>query len=39
MIVTPVPIAMLGWSLLCLLFGGVLLGAIVIFVLLRAFKK
>lgn len=33
------PLAAVGWSLLYLLFGGGLLGAIVIFVLLKAFKK
>jgi hypothetical protein len=39
MIATLLPVAALGWSLLYLLFGGGLLGAIVIFVLLKAFKR
>lgn len=33
------PLAALGWSLLFLLLGGGLLGAIVIFVLLKTFKQ
>lgn len=33
------PLAALGWSLLFLLLGGGFLGAIVIFVLLKTFKR
>jgi hypothetical protein len=36
---TFLPLAAAGWSLLYLLFGGGLLGAIVIFVLLKVFRK
>jgi hypothetical protein len=39
MIATLLPLAALGWSLLFLLLGGGLLGAIVIFVLLKTFKQ
>lgn len=39
MITNLLPLAAAGWSLLYLLFGGGLLGAIVIFILLKAFKK
>lgn len=39
MTATLLHLAAAGWSLLYLLFGGGLLGAIVIFVLLKAFKK
>lgn len=33
------PVAAAGWSLLYMLFGGGLLGAIVIFVILKAFRR
>lgn len=33
------PIAAIGWSLLYLLFGGGLLGAIVIFIVAKIFRK
>lgn len=33
------PVAAIGWSLLYLLFGGGLLGAIVIFIVAKIFRK
>jgi hypothetical protein len=33
------PVAAAGWSLLYLLFGGGLLGAIVIFIVLKVFRR
>jgi len=33
------PVAAAGWSLLYMLFGGGLLGAFVIFVILKAFRR
>jgi hypothetical protein len=36
---TLLPVAAIGWSLLYLLFGGGLLGAIVIFILAKIFRK
>lgn len=33
------PLAAIGWSLLYLLFGGGLLGAIVIFIVAKIFRK
>jgi hypothetical protein len=33
------PVAAIGWSLLYLLFGGGLLGAIVIFIIAKIFRK
>lgn len=39
MIATLLPLAALGWSLLSLLIGGSVLGAIVIFVLLKTVKQ
>jgi hypothetical protein len=36
---TLLPVAAIGWSLLYLLFGGGLLGAIVIFIVAKIFRK
>lgn len=39
LILAPLPLAAAGWSLLYLLFGGGLLGAIVIFIVAKMFGK
>jgi hypothetical protein len=39
LIVTAMPIAAAGWSLLYLLCGGGLVGAIVIFIIAKLFRK
>ena len=39
LLVTAMPLAAAGWSLLYLLFGGGIVGAIVIFIIAKIFRK
>jgi hypothetical protein len=39
LIITAAPIAAIGWSILYLIFGGGLVGAIVIFIIAKVFRK